>query len=93
MSFQNQPGWHSLYPMEVPTGEVEVVIPHSAQILVDTTALTVLDSPQPDGARKRPSNRAVWMNQRKRHDPVYERRGDRIIADIGTYILMPRDKS
>ncbi|MCB0021876.1 MAG: hypothetical protein KIT77_26045 [Caldilinea sp.] len=68
--------------------EVEVVIPHTAQILVDTTALTVLDSPQPDGTRKQTvePGSVDEINENGMISVWGERRGDRIIADTVLYM-------
>ena len=68
--------------------EVEVVIPHTAQILVDTTALTVLDSPQPDGTRKQTvePGSVDEINENGMISVWGERRGDRIIADTLLYM-------
>lgn len=68
--------------------EVEVVIPHTAQIFVDTTALTSLDAPQPDGTRKQtvePGN----VDEINEHGIISvwgERRGDRVIAHTVLYM-------
>jgi|CXWK01.1.fsa_nt_gi hypothetical protein len=68
--------------------EVEVVIPHTAQILVDTTALTAIDAPQSDGTRKQtvePGN----VDEINEHGIISvwgERRGDRVIAHTVLYM-------
>lgn len=62
--------------------EVEVVIPHTAKIYVDTTALTSLDSPQPDGSRKQTvePGSVDEINENGIISVWGERRGDRIVA-------------
>lgn len=68
--------------------EVEVVIPHTAQVYIDTTALTHAGVPQTDGARQQtvePGN-VKEIGKNSMISVWGERRGDRIIAHTVLYM-------
>jgi len=68
--------------------EVEVVIPHTAQVYIDTTALTHASAPQADGSRKQtvePGN-VDEIGKNSMISVWGERRGDRIIAHTVLYM-------
>lgn len=68
--------------------EVEVVIPHTAQIYVDTTALTSADAPQADGTRKQTVEPGAVdeIGENSIISVWGERRGDRVIAHTVLYM-------
>jgi hypothetical protein len=68
--------------------EVEVVIPHTAQVYVDTTALTSADAAQADGMRKQTVEPGTVdeIGENTIISVWGERRGDRIIADTVLYM-------
>ncbi len=68
--------------------EVEVVIPHTAQVYVDTTALTAAGAPQADGTRKQTVEPGA-VDEIGKNSVISvwgERRGDRVIAHTVLYM-------
>jgi len=68
--------------------EVEVVIPHTAQVYVDTTALTSAGAPQADGMRKQTVEPGTVdeISENSIISVWGERRGDRVIAHTVLYM-------
>jgi len=68
--------------------EVEVVIPHTAQVYVDTTALSSVGAPQADGMIKQTVEPGTVdeIGENTIISVWGERRGDRIIADTVLYM-------
>jgi hypothetical protein len=68
--------------------EVEVVIPHTAQIYVDTTALTSAGAPQADGMREQTVEPGTVdeIGENSIISVWGERRGDRVIAHTALYM-------
>ena len=68
--------------------EVEVVIPHTAQVYVDTTALTSAGAPQADGMRKQTVEPGTVdeIGENSIISVWGERRGDRVIAHTVLYM-------
>ena len=68
--------------------EVEVVIPHTAQVYVDTTALTSTGAPQTDGMRKQTVEPGTVdeIGENSIISVWGERRGDRVIAHTVLYM-------
>lgn len=69
--------------------EVEVVIPHTAQVYVDTTALSSVGAPQADGMIKQTVEPGTVdeIGENTIISVWGERRGDRIIADTVLYMV------